>query len=182
MQLCPGNHYLTVTPVGGNAGTASWNVPGGITYSVGTNELDFVFPSNVSNVSISAYSSNSCGTGTNSAFYLTKKTYGCSKSLSMTIFPNPASDNITISMNSGESLPNPDSFSSDLTELKYDKTVESANYTVSIYNSQSSLVSKTTRSGKSFSVPLVNLKDGTYILEVSDGKNFSRQQFVVKHK
>lgn len=182
MQVCPGNHSLNVTPIGGNAGTASWNVPGGITYTVGTNELDFVFPSNVTSVSISAYSTNSCGTGSNSAFYMTKKTYGCSKSLEMTIFPNPASDNVTVSINPAGYLLNSDGFNSDMTELKYDKTTESTYYTVSIYNSQSSLISKTTRSGEGFSIPLVNLADGTYILEVNDGKNIAHQQFVIKHK
>jgi hypothetical protein len=182
IQVCPGNHSLNVTPVGGDAGTATWVVPAGITYLVGENELDFVFPSNVSSVSITASSTNSCGAGSNSAFYLTKKTYGCSKSLEMTIFPNPASDNVTISINSSGSLPNSDSFSSDMTELNYDKAVESTDYTISIFNSQSKLMSKTTRGGKSFSIPLVNLTDGTYILEVNDGKNIVRQQFVIKHK
>jgi len=181
MQVCPGNNSLNVTPVGGDAGTATWVVPAGITYLVGENELDFVFPSNVSNVSITASSTNSCGAGSNSAFYLTKKTYGCSKSLEMTIFPNPASDNVTISISPSESLLNSYSFKSGTTELNYDKTIESTDYTISIYNSQSTLMSKTIRSGKSFSIPLVNLTDGMYILEVNDGKNTTRQQLIIKH-
>ena len=58
---------------------------------------------------------------------------------------------------------------------------EPTTYTIRIYNSQSFLLSTWTRSGKSFDIPLINMRDGTYIIEVSDGENSYRQQLVVKH-
>jgi serine protease len=179
-QICPGNHYLSVTPVGGDAGTTTWTVPYGITYFVGTNTLDFTFPSNANSVAITARSANSCGTGPNSSFYLTKKTWGCSGYYAMTLTPNPASDNVTITML--ESQPLIDYAESGNTTVDVDvKTYEPTTYTINIYNNQSTKLSSVTRSGKSFNVSLINLLDGTYTIEVSDGRNSYRQQLVVKH-
>jgi subtilisin family serine protease len=183
MQVCPGNHWLSVTPIGGNAGTATWTVPYGIPYFAGTNTLNFTFPSASNGVSISAKSTNSCGTGTNANFYLIRKSYGCTGSYAMTIYPNPASDNITITLNEEALIPPADSvqsISGRTLSTNYVKTSDEATYTVNIYNSQSSLVSSVTKAGKSFSVPLINMQDGTYIVEVTDGKSIFRQQLIVK--
>jgi len=179
-QICPGDHYLNVTPVGGDAGTATWTVPYGITYFVGTNILDFTFPSNANSVAITTRSTNSCGTGTNSSFYLTKKTWGCYDSYAMTLSPNPASDYVTITML--ENQPLIDYTESGNTTVDVDaKAYEPTTYTINIYNNQSTKLSSVIRSGKSFNVPIINLLDGTYTIEVSDGRNSYRQQLIVKH-
>lgn len=182
MAICPGNHYLTVTPIGEGAGTAVWSVPPGIVYMVGTNELDFTFPSNLSSVAITVTSTNSCGTCGNSSFYLTKKTYGCSKSLSLTLYPNPASDYVTITV-IDEDLPLTES--DDLNLVNTGDNKQDLNnpvtYTVNIYSSQSILLLTMKRTGKTFSIPLSNLKDGNYIVEVTDSKNTYTNQLIVKH-
>lgn len=99
VQLCPGNHWLNVTPVGGNPGNASWTVPSGIPHFVGTNTLDFTYPQNFSNsLTISVRASNACGQGANSNFFLSKKTFGCTSSFSMVIYPNPAKDQFSVEM------------------------------------------------------------------------------------
>ncbi len=182
-QICPGNHWLDVTPVGTGAGNATWTVPSGIQYIAGTNTLDFTFPSNLSSISISAKSSNSCGTSINANYYLTKKTSGCPYSLNINLYPNPASDNISVTIISDSPVVIPaDSSGIQSADVMGTETIASSTYTISIFNSQSSLVSQTTRSGQNFSVPLKNLKDGIYVIEVKDGNNnFSRQQFIVKH-
>lgn len=180
-QICPGNHWLNVTPVGGNAGTATWTVPGNIPYSVGTNLLNFTLPSSVSSVSITVRSANTCGTGVNWSFYLSKKSYGCSGYYSMTIYPNPASDNVTINIDEEISLITSSSDELGTVELSDAQVGEPITYTINIYNNQSSLLSSIRRSGKSFNVPLNNMRDGTYIIEVSDGKNSYRQPLIVKH-
>lgn len=181
MQICPGDHALNVTPVGGDAGTATWTVPPGIIYFVGINELDFTFPFDASSVAITTRSTNTCGTGPNSSFYLTKKYYGCGRSYGMTLYPNPASDYVTITMI--EILPLVEYSDSSINNMAITdaKADEPTTYTIRIYNSQSILLSTWTRSGKSFNVPLINIRDGTYIIEVSDGKNIYRQQLFVKH-
>ena len=181
MQICPGNHYLNVTPVGGDAGTATWTVPWGITYFVGINELDFTFPFSASGVSITARSTNSCGTGSNGSFYLTRKTWGCSGYYAMTVNPNPASDHVTITMIDNAPLVEYSDSSINNTTITDAKAVGPTIYTIRIYNSQSVLISTVTRTGKSFDIPLINMRDGTYIIEVSDGKNSYRRQLIVKH-
>jgi len=181
MQICPGDHALNVTPVGGDAGTATWTVPPGIVYFVGINELDFTFPSSASGVAITTRSTNTCGTGSNSSFYLTKKYYGCSRSYAMTVYPNPASDNVTITMIENPLLVEYSDSSINNLAITDAKADEPTTYTIRIYNSQSILLSTWTRSGKSFNIPLINMRDGTYIIEVSDGKNSYRQQLFVKH-
>ncbi|TAL75075.1 MAG: T9SS type A sorting domain-containing protein [Bacteroidetes bacterium] len=58
---------------------------------------------------------------------------------------------------------------------------ESAKYTIRIFSSQGTLLSTVTRAGKSFTIPLNNLRDGIYVIELNDGKNSYRQQLIVKH-
>jgi len=178
-QICPGNHWLTVTPIGEGAGNASWTVPPGIQYIVGTNMLDFTFPWSWSSISISARSSNSCGTSTNANFYLTKKTYGCGGYFSM--YPNPASDELTITINDPETIIAEDT---DISGGVVTKAIPTnpTNYTIHIYNNLGTLVSTTIRTGTSFTIPLGNLRDGSYIIEVSDGKNSCHEQLIIKRK
>jgi hypothetical protein len=180
-QICPGNHWLNVTPIGGNAGTATWTVPSGIPYSVGTNLLNFTFPSSFSSAAITVRSANSCGTGVNWNFYLSKKPYGCTGYYAMTVYPNPASDNVTITID--EEIPLVTNNDGDLSTVEMNNTqvVEPITYIIKIYNNQSTLLSSISRSGKSFNIPLINMRDGTYIIEVSDGKNSYRQPLIVKH-
>ena len=170
--VCPGDHYLSVTPVGDGAGTATWTVPSGITYYVGTNTLDFTFPSSSYGLNFSARSANTCGTGSSYSFYITKKTYGCSKSFSITLYPNPASDYVTISI---------DDQSEEYMETKSNDG-KLNNFTIKIYNSQSYLVSTLKRSGQSFEIPIQELKKGTYIVEVSDGINSCSEQLIVNNE
>ena len=182
MQVCPGDRALNVTPLGGNAGTATWTVPYGITYFVGINELDFVFPYDASSVAITVRSANTCGTGPSRSFYLTKQYYGCDWwPYGMTLFPNPASDNVTVTMIENQPLVEYNDSSIASVAITDAKADEPTTYTIRIYNSQSILLSTVTRSGNIFSIPLINMRDGTYIIEVSDGENSFRQQLFVKH-
>ena len=54
-------------------------------------------------------------------------------------------------------------------------------YTIHIYNNLGTLLSSIKRSGKRFNVPLTNIRDGIYIVEVSDGRISHRKQLVIKH-
>jgi hypothetical protein len=84
-----------------------------------------------------------------------------------TVYPNPASDEVTLTM------------SDELNNTTASQT--NINFTVRIYNSQSALVSVVKRSGTSFTVPLTDIQDGTYIIEISDGKTGYRQPLIVRH-
>ncbi len=95
--ICPGNHWLQVTPLGTTNG-ANWTVQSGVPFiSVAPNYLDFTMYSNVSSIAITANATNVCGTGPNAAFYLMRKTWGCPSYYSITAYPNPASQELTVS-------------------------------------------------------------------------------------
>lgn len=94
--ICPGNHWLQVTPVGQGATNALWTVQSGVPHIATPNYLDFTLYSNVSSIAITARSQNSCGLGTNSAFYLMRKDWGCSGSFSIAAYPNPATNELVV--------------------------------------------------------------------------------------
>jgi hypothetical protein len=178
-EICPGGHWLTFVPSGSNA-TDTWTVPPGIQYTIdqGNHRLGFYFINNPS-LTFTVKATNSCGTGDIRSFYLIKKTSGCN---GMTLYPNPASDNVTLTMT--ENIPSTEYgdttgfISGAITDAE---SIETITYTIRIFNNQSALLSTFTRSGGSFNIPLVNMKDGAYIIEVSNGKNSYRQQLIIKH-
>jgi hypothetical protein len=100
----------------------------------------------------------------------------------MTVFPNPASDNVTITIIEDDPLvvSSDSSYTSDLKESNT-QSAEIRTYTVSIFNSQSALLCSIKRSGKSFNIPLINMPDGTYIIEVSNRETKYSQPLIVKH-
>jgi exosome complex RNA-binding protein Csl4 len=106
------------------------------------------------------------------------KPYGCGGYYSM--YPNPASDEITVTINEAESLVTNESDISDITFAKVIST-DKTTYTIRIYNNLGTLLLTATRSGTSFKIPLTNMRDGTYIVEVSNGKNSYREQLIIKH-
>ncbi len=178
MGICPGEHSLSVTPVGGDA-PITWIVPSGIQSGVGSDDttLDFfLYPFSPSSFTITAKSVNSCGTDSRS-FYLTKDWCG----YGMTLYPNPASDNVTVTMI--ENIPLVKYSDTTITGVAMTdaKADGPTTYTIRIYNSQGTLLSAWTRIGKDFNIPLINMRDGTYIIEVNDGKNSYRKQLIVKH-
>ena len=99
----------------------------------------------------------------------------------MTVNPNPASDHVTITMIENQPLVEYSDSGINNTTITDAKAAEPTIYTIRIYNSQSTLLSTVARSGKIFNIPLINMRDGTYIIEVSDGKNNCRKQLIVKH-
>ena len=157
----------------------NWDWPQEWTYSSGQNSRYLALISGTQSGIVAVGVNNTCG---QSGSYATKYTYiygYCGYGFSM--YPNPASDNVTITMN--ENLPMKEYSDSNFTNVATTdaKACEPTTYIISIYDSQGTKLSTMTRSGKSFNIPLINMRDGTYIIEVSDGKNIYRQQLFVKH-
>ena len=118
---------------------------------------------------------NVCGSG--SPAYKETHIYG----YYFMVYPNPASDEVTLEINETTSLSAVKSTGVTRNGITNIDTREKVAYTVRIYNSQGILVTKLTRSGKSFKVPINNLRDGNYIIELNDGKKSYREQLIVKH-
>lgn len=106
---------------------------------------------------------NSCGTGSMATTYI-----DIYESLGLSIYPNPASSEVTVSIIQNMNIQN----NVELAEL---------NFVVSIYDMFGAIHSKKEYSGTTFSIPVNNLKDGNYIIRFDNGKNILTKNLIVKH-
>lgn len=166
VSLCPGNHWLNVTPVGGNAGTATWTVPSGVPHWIGNNTMDFTFPSNMSSITISARSSNSCGQGANYNFFFSKQNWGCPSSFAIVAYPNPTDHILNIEM-----MP----LSQDVSKADA-PVIDSA----ILLNSDGREVSKGFREGSKIVFDVTHLERGVYFIHVTVDGEFIREQIVIE--
>lgn len=106
---------------------------------------------------IEATLQNTCGTG-NTTHYI-EINYG-----EYLLSPNPASSEVTISL------------------IESDQNSRTmSNYDVSIFNTQGILQGKHKYSGERFTIPVNNLKNGSYIIRIDNGKSVVNKQLIVKH-
>ncbi len=181
--VCPNSLYTYTAQVPGGHSSSysySWTYPSGW-YNNGQtqNMINLQTPRyNMTYGTVRVSITNSCGTSGYSEITVYPRS-GCGGYFS--IYPNPASDNVTINMdNISSAVTTVDADLSNV-DIANENVIKSTNFTIRIYNSQGTLISTKIRSGLSFDIPLINMRDGTYIIEVSDGKNSSRQQLIVKH-
>ena len=180
--VCPGSLYV-YTAQGSPSYSYSWTYPSNwMNNNQYQNTVQLQTPMyNMTYGTVQVSVTNECGTSGYSGITVYPG-YGCPHYF--TVYPNPASDNVTITLVENSSqVTNFDTDTTSIVNMNTNTLGADAptNFTVRIYNSQSAVVSTVTRSGKSFSVPLTNLINGTYIIEVSDGKTSYRQPLIVKH-
>jgi hypothetical protein len=113
---------------------------------------------------ISAYASNTCGSS-NTVYYSDFYVYDSFFSIS----PNPASNEVTITINKSQSL-------NAITNAGNDP-----DYNVSILDMVGNLKSQKKYSGNIFTIPISKLKDGNYLVRISNGKSISTKQLIIKH-
>ncbi|WP_373523790.1 S8 family serine peptidase [Aquiflexum sp.] len=166
VSLCPGNHWLNVTPVGGNAGTATWTVPPSVPHWIGNNTMDFTFEPNVSSIAISTRSSNSCGQGANYNFFLTRQGWNCPSSFAVVAYPNPTNHILNIEM-----MPVTAEASKD--DAPH---IESA----ILLNSDGKEVSKSYREGSKIVFDVSHLKKGVYFIHVTVDGELIREQILIE--
>jgi hypothetical protein len=179
--VCPNSIYTYTAQVPGGHSSSysySWTYPSNWMYPYQyQNTMRLQTPSSPYYGTVRVSVTNACGTSGYSGITVYPG-YGCGGYFS--IYPNPASNEVTISINETVTEVTQDTDISDLSVIKtgFD---DQGPYTIHIYSSLGTLVSTAVKSGMSFSVPLNNLLDGTYIIEVTDGKNSYREQLIVKH-
>lgn len=180
--VCPNSIYTYTAQVPGGhypSYSYSWTYPSNWMYSYQyQNTIRLQTPMYPYYGTVRVSITNACGTSAYSGITVYPGS-GCGGYYSL--YPNPASDNVTILINEDPSL----AVTSDSEITNADKINAQANepaiYTIRIFSSQGTLLSTVTRAGKSFTIPLNNLRDGIYVIEVNDGKNSYRQQLIVKH-
>jgi hypothetical protein len=119
--------------------------------------------------------SNSCGSCFGTYTFTTKDL------LPMFVSPNPASENIQVTVLAQDTASIMENTSS-VSFASAEKAInaESA-FTIKIYNNFGIICYSGMKTGTTFEIPVSNLKDGIYVLEASDGINRYSQQIVIKH-
>ncbi len=107
---------------------------------------------------------NTCGTGEYSW-----KGISISSGKSYTLSPNPASGNVTITVSDS------DSYQSN------DINMQLTTYTVSIFNFYGILQSSVKKTGTNFTIPVGNLKEGSYIVRINNGTETKSLTLMIKH-
>lgn len=98
-------------------------------------------------------------------FYIDYCDYGM-----FSLYPNPASDYVEVSISSPEiPIPSPS------------KNAEVTQYTVRIINNIGIPVFSAKKSEKSFTIPISSLKKGTYTVEIDNGKKIVTKQLIINH-
>ena len=178
--VCPNSIYTYTAQVPGGHKSSysySWTYPSNwYYYSKSQNHITLQTPSSPYYGTVRVSITNACGTSGYSGITVYPG-YGCGGYFSM--YPNPASDVVTITINVPESIVTEGIDVSEKVVSK-DITIDQIKYTIRIYDSFGKVVSSTIRTGTSFDIPLTQLHTGTYIVEVSDGKNSYRDQLIIK--
>jgi len=93
------------------------------------------------------------------------------------IYPNPSTESATISINETD---NQTAIAGTAASNRLDISPK-ASYIISVYNSMGFEVFHKQKKGRKINIITSQLKEGTYIVSVSDGKNCFKKQLVVKH-
>jgi Zn-dependent metalloprotease len=180
--ICPNSLYTYTAQVPGGHQTNysySWTYPSNWTKNgQSQNTILLQTPSNPYYGTVRVSITNECGTSGYSGITVYPK-QGCGSFF--ILYPNPASDNVTITIN--------EPITSDIQELNKNELVNNSvaaidfpTYTIRIYNNSGTALISIKGSSNTFTVPLVNIKDGIYIIEVCAGYNCYREQLIVSRK
>jgi len=88
----------------------------------------------------------------------------------MSLSPNPASDYVEVSITAESSATNQANRDNRLNNI----------FTVRVFNAYGVQVYSSQKAGNKFNIPISNLKEGVYVVEVSEGKMITRKQLIVK--
>jgi hypothetical protein len=175
--LCPGGHWLQVTTQGAT-GSVNWVVPSGIQSQVSPNpnRLDFyLYPFANASSTITANATNTCGTSQNATFTILKRTSGCPASFSIAAFPNPVSDELTVTtISSPDFLDAQAMFGSALKD-----TPPNVGRAV-LLDRQGQSVSEGQLIEEKLKLNIKGLKKGSYFLHISIEDKIYKKQIIVE--
>jgi hypothetical protein len=168
-----------LTDVRANANSYNWSLMPGVYnnyYAPNGNTCDIAWYT-AGYYALAVNAQNACGTGNTCYFPISISSRGY-----LVLSPNPAMDNVQVSVTKALNTSSISDNTSIIPELKtFNDQDISTTYTIKIYNTFGKVFYSGVKTGDSFTIPVTNLQDGTYIVEVSDGKNSYSRQLVVKH-
>ncbi|NVO10148.1 MAG: M4 family metallopeptidase [Bacteroidales bacterium] len=172
----PGRITAAISPVS-SATSYRWYLDGTLMYSNSRTSAVFPRQDNCDHIYyIDVAEVNACGVSGISHGEVSEDPcyYG------FTISPNPASDNITLTIGSADNTFSM-GHSSTGTSALASKYISTKAYTIRVLDSFGALKATLNKSGETVTLPVGNLNNGVYVVEINDGKNVYRQQLVVKH-
>lgn len=89
------------------------------------------------------------------------------------LYPNPASDEVQVSMMVDSTA--------DIQTAMINNTTTSASLSVKVIDSYGSIVYNSKKSEKDFTIPISKFRNGIYTVSISDGTKMSQKKLVVKH-
>lgn len=110
---------------------------------------------------------NVCGTGTNAY-----KIININPCLNFSLYPNPADETVTLTKTINES--------SDVNAFEVQEDFGII-YTLRIIDHMGVLYYTGKFSGNTYTLPLTNLNDGSYIIQIINGKDVYNKQLIIKH-
>ncbi len=171
--VCPGNLYTYTAQVPGGhkpGYSYSWTYPGNwMFYSQYDNVIRLQVPLyNPMYGTVRVSITNPCGASGYSG--ITVYPGYCGKSFSL--YPNPASDNVTVDIPENNVESN---------ETGENVTGITDEFVLIIYNNQGVIMLTKKMSDNSITIPLSEFRDGSYMIEIRSGKMRSAQQLIIKH-
>jgi hypothetical protein len=136
------------------------------------NSINLQTPSSPQYGAVRVSITNSCGTSGYSGITVYPN-YNCGGYFSL--FPNPADAEINIEINESALKAQSDSLGQDYGIIEIGKSFQ-----IRIYNSMGFLVKSTSLTGLKFLIPIGDLIEGNYIVEINDGKFGYRKTFIIK--
>ena len=158
----PFSYSWDIYPYDGNISTSNGGNYAAYAYITFYNEYS------VSGYQVKARAQNSCGTGAygQTNIWIQDCYY-------FMLSPNPATESVTIYRTKSNSTKEK-ATSISLEEL-------SKVYTIKIVDFYGVLHYNTKKSGETFTIPINNLKDGSYLVQITEGKDVYSLQLLVKH-
>jgi hypothetical protein len=151
-------------------GTVTWSIipSNGYIYPYYTNYAAITFYYPHAGYRVLANVQNACGTNyAETSIYIEDCYY-------FSISPNPASDIVTINRVAA-------SEETDGKTIMMSSDDANTTYDIQIVDYYGSLHLQTTKSGDSFTLPVSNLKNGNYTIQITNGNKTSNLKLVVKH-
>lgn len=140
----------------------NWTWPSSWTYSLGQNTTNLALRTGTSGGMIMVGVNNQCG---QSGSYASKYTSVYGSCLSMSVSPNPASEYINVVIQDTARV----------------QDMASINYRVTILDNNGVICTNTVKNSMSFTLPIQNLRNGNYLINVSDGKSLLTCPLIVSH-
>jgi hypothetical protein len=174
---CNSYVYYTI-PVLNDVTNINWTWPSAWTYISGQNSPYLTLRTNNSGGAVMVGVSNKCGQSGSYAYKYTSVRCG----YSLIVSPNPASEIVNISIIEPQSI-TPDSLLSYnmVSSTKNSLPNQNITYNVDIMDNMGILYFNTKVHSKLFTIPIQGLRNGNYLIIVSDGVNKFSTQLVVMH-